>query len=236
MPFRRPEDVEIQPGQTFHLPAAQEKNVQTLMEVFDSIHKIRVRQLEAATETFEAIEQIDREDWDAQTRSYREFGLFSRQGGMMSLVGGSIQRIKDQITGYVDEALAPLVNKISELADKIFTELSPALLELTNNISTVIDNVANFELKIPGMSEGINLLDMGLRALGAFMTGGIFGSLIASWKEVARLRDEYYEEMRVAYMTETYYQYNTGEYVEDVRFLQEIGAPSKIVDVRDTLY
>lgn len=152
MPIGHRKDVEIQPSQTFHLPAAQEANKQNLIET-----------LGAAEKTFTAIAKTKKETWREMGEGFSKMESFARMGGITSLLGGSISRVQDTITGMLDAMLAPIVTEFTSKLGEILTAF--------NEFTQKLDDV---KLATYSTGEEVSLLDAAMKGLSAAMFG-LFG-------------------------------------------------------------
>ena len=81
-------------GAGYELAGYQERNKQQLIDC-----------LGAAEKTFEKIGKIKKEDWREMGNGFEKMESFARIGGMTSLLGGSISRVQDTVTGMFDAML-----------------------------------------------------------------------------------------------------------------------------------
>ena len=109
-----PRDVDIQPGQEFHEPAAQAANIDNLLKIFGK---------KESTEALEEIAKIEKNTWKdikETTKSLADFAL-----------GGGISALKGEITTIVQEnvqgALGPLYNELQPIINEVMRAIEPLM-------------------------------------------------------------------------------------------------------------
>ena len=113
-----PRDVDIQPGSTFHLPAAQQANLSNLLKIFNK---------KEAVEAIKAIADTDKETWTNIKDSVIGLNEFVSTGGFR----GILESLKETSDLQIAEALSPLKNEI----DQLLTEQLQPVKDLINNIT-----------------------------------------------------------------------------------------------------
>ncbi len=158
MPLRRSRDVDIKPGQEFHLPAAQEKNIDNLLKIFGK---------KEATEALTEMAKTKASTWTDIKDSITGLNDFVAVGGATTIIAG----FKETVDLQIADALSPLTNTINQL---LIDALAPVLEKLT----TIINDLAAFILRFPtgavvgGVVGGIASL---------FLPGGVIvGSLLVA--------------------------------------------------------
>lgn len=120
-----PKDVDIRPGQTFHLPAAQEKNVESLLKVLSK---------KEATEALSEIGKLNNSGWNDIKESVIGLNEFMISGGVSSMG----QQIKDVIELQIEAILTPITNEINQIIVDAFNPILEKLSPLINDLSQFI--------------------------------------------------------------------------------------------------
>jgi hypothetical protein len=149
--------------------------------------------MNAQTKFQQAVAKTKKENWEAMTASIGAFERFSAAGGIELIFGGSIERIKANISNAMDGAMAPITNAINSFVNKIIgqgTPLGDALTVVTNLIADFIDDVASIPEdiieEIESAETASDVSDAVSGVLNKFTTGGaqfgfdlVFNLLIA---------------------------------------------------------
>ena len=156
-----PKDVPIKPGQTFHLPAAQQKNLSTLLGV------LKKRE---ATEAIKAMGEMDRGMWSDARDTMGSIRAIVESGGLGAITESFTETIKLQI----EDMLSPLTNEINQLIGEVMAPIKVLLNDIINELSQFV--AAN---SVGGAIGGISG-----QVLAYFLPGGqiwvILGALIGS--------------------------------------------------------
>lgn len=109
-----PRDVDIQPGQEFHEPAAQAANIDNLLKILGTKQSI---------EALTTISEVDKNTWkDISTTvtSLKDFAL-----------GGGISVFKDEVSTMIQEniqgALGPLYNELQPIINEVMRAIEPLM-------------------------------------------------------------------------------------------------------------
>ena len=131
------------PGQSSqNVPGIQKQNIAWL--------KAQTELMKAQTEYQKALSKIKKEDMDAMTESIGAFERFSTAGGFNLIFGGSIDRLKTNITNDFEGALAPITNSLGGLVNTLFSALTDETTGLGkgfNFVTSAITNTINFAAK-----------------------------------------------------------------------------------------
>ena len=115
----------IQPGQAFHLPAAQQKNFNNLLKIFSK---------KEATEALTALAKTKPSTWVDFNESIGMLNRFIELGGGLAF-GETIGRtIKLQI----ESVLSPLTNEINQMIITAFIPINELLNTIVNELTTFI--------------------------------------------------------------------------------------------------
>jgi len=156
-----PKEPEIQPGQAFHLPAAQQKNLTTLLGVLNK---------KEATEAITAIGKMDRGMWSDARITIEGIKSIVEAGGLGAITESFMETIKLQI----EDMLSPLTNEINQLIGEVMAPIKVLLNDIINNLSQFIAS----------NSEGGAIGGIAGQILGMFLPGGkllvIIGALIGA--------------------------------------------------------
>ena len=122
-----PREPEIQPGQAFHLPAAQQKNMESLLKVLSK---------KEATDALTELGKIKSDTWTDIKDSVIGLKDF--------VVGGGISTIKEEIRQVLNEEvtgiMSPLLNEFQPLFSLFYDAIEP-ILPLIQDVVTWIVNV-----------------------------------------------------------------------------------------------
>ena len=120
-----PKDVDIIPGQAFHLPAAQQKNLTTLLEVFSK---------KEATEAIKAIGKTDKSTWKDISDSITGLNDFVSAGG----IKGMMESLKKTSDLQIAEALSPFKNEIDQLLTEQLQPVKDLIINISNEVGDFI--------------------------------------------------------------------------------------------------
>lgn len=149
-----PREPEIQPGSTFHLPAAQEKNIGNLMKIFSK---------REATDALTAIGKMDKDTWGSVKDTVIGLGSFVAKGGISTFKDEIRQVINNEVTGI----MSPILNEFQPLFSLFYKAIEP-VLPLIQDVVTWI--VSFLKPIIQWIADAIqSIIDF-------FTVGGIFGS------------------------------------------------------------
>lgn len=156
-----PKDVDIQPGQAFHLPAAQEKNVNTLLKIFSK---------KEATAALTEMAKVDKSTWENIQSTVSDLRDISALGGVSNIV----QSFRETIELQIQRITTPLTNEVNQLIIAALAPIETILTDIFNNLSTFI--AAN---SVGGAIGGI-----AGSIVGEFLPGGqlwaVIGALIGA--------------------------------------------------------
>ena len=117
-----PRDVDIQPGSTFHLPAAQDKNIQNLLKIFGK---------KEATQALTEMAKVDKSTWGDIRSTVSDLKQISALGGRSNIIAGfkatvdlQIESLFSSFTNEVDQLIADALSPIQELINDIVNDLS----------------------------------------------------------------------------------------------------------------
>ena len=144
-----PREPEIQPGQAFHLPAAQNKNIDNLLKIFGK---------KEATDALTELGKMDKNTWKDVKDTVIGLKDF--------VVGGGISTIKEEIRQVLNEEvtgiMSPLLNEFQPLFSLFYDAIEP-ILPLIQDVVTWIVNV---------LKPVIQWIADTLRAIIEFLTSG----------------------------------------------------------------
>lgn len=121
-------ETEIQPGSTFFLPAAQEKNLTTLLGVLGK---------KEATKAIEAIGKTDTNSWTKIDNVVGNLNSIVEAGGISPMITSFKEAVQLQLNAFV----TPLTNQINTLVATALDPLKVQLTDIFNDLSTfVADN------------------------------------------------------------------------------------------------
>ena len=152
-----PRDVDIQPGSTFHLPAAQDKNIDNLLKIFGK---------KEATDALTAMAKTPPDMWvdiSNMTSNLRDIVM---AGGLSKMVAS----LEEALSLKIEEITSPIINEIN-------TAMAIILAPIEEQLATVFNDLSGFIAENPtgGAIGGI----VGGVA-GLFLPGGqIWGILLA---------------------------------------------------------
>lgn len=161
-----PKDVDMKPGQTFHLPAAQQKNIGNLMNIL---------QKKEATDALKGLGKIDKESWVNMALTIHTLKEIVDLGGASIVVGDIKEHVKSVIEANVGLALAPLKNEISVM----MTDALGPIYNIINDIGSDLgDLVTDYkDGAFWGALAGSYWGDY------AVMAGAILGAGLQAWWE-----------------------------------------------------
>ena len=122
-----PREPEIQPGSAFHLPAAQQKNLTTLLGVLGK---------KEATEAITAIGKMDKGMWSDVRDTVIGLKDFAIGGGISTIKEEIRQVLNEEVTGI----MSPLLNEFQPLFSLFYDAIEP-ILPLIQDVVTWIVNV-----------------------------------------------------------------------------------------------
>ena len=120
-----PRDVDIQPGSTFHLPAAQQANLSNLLKIFNK---------KEAVAAIKAIGDTDKETWTNIKDSVIGLNEFVSAGG----IKGMLESLKKTSDLQIADALAPFKNEINQLLTTQLQPIKGLIVDITNELGTFI--------------------------------------------------------------------------------------------------
>lgn len=164
-----PKDVDIIPGQAFHLPAAQQKNLTTLLEVFSK---------KEATEAIKAIGKTDKNTWKDINASIIGLNDFVSAGG----IKGMMESLKKTSDLQIADALAPFKNEINQFLTTSLQPIQGLIVDITNELGTFIT-----ENKAGATAGGIagSVISYFLPGGPVWVTlGSVVGALIQYWLSI----------------------------------------------------
>ncbi len=177
-------DVDILPGQTFHLPAAQAKNFENLLKIFGK---------KEATEAITEIAKTKSSTWSDIKDTVVDLRTLSTFGG----AGAIITRLQDTISLTLEDALSPLSNEVNQLiVDWMTTNITPILNDIIGNLAGFVSDHSTGSLIGGIIGEIATLFLPGgqlLVSLGALLgagvesiikgVGGFFKDVADSWEQ-----------------------------------------------------
>lgn len=169
MPFRRSRGVDIQPGQAFHLPASQEKNMANLIKVLGT---------KQATEALTELARTTPDTWADIKESTSNLNKFMELGGAAVIIEG----FKETIDLQIQDALSPLTNEINQL-------LADALAPFDEMLNNIFNELGQF---VAENAKGALVGAIGGQIASMFLPGGpiliAIGAIVGAALE-DRLRD-----------------------------------------------
>jgi len=121
-------DVDILPGQTFHLPAAQAKNFGNLLKIFGK---------KEATEAITEMAKTKSSTWSDIKDTVVDLKSFTAIGGVGAIVG----RVQESISLTLEDALSPLSNEVNQLiTDWMTTNITPILNDIISRLSGFVSD------------------------------------------------------------------------------------------------
>lgn len=120
-----PKDVEIAPGQTFHLPAAQQANVDNLLKILNK---------KEATDALKGLGEIDTESWVNMNSTVSTLKEIIDLGGASVVVGDIKEHIKQVLLDNINEAIAPLKNELSAIITDHLVPIYNILNDVTQDL------------------------------------------------------------------------------------------------------
>ena len=164
-----PKDVDIIPGQAFHLPAVQQKNLTTLLGVLSK---------KEATEAIKAIGKTDKSTWKDISNSIIGLNDFVSAGG----IKGMMESLKKTSDLQIADALSPFKNEINQLLTTQLQPIKGLINDITNELGTFIT-----ENKAGATAGGIagSVLSYFLPGGPVWVTlGSVVGALIQYWLSI----------------------------------------------------
>ncbi len=131
-------------------PGIQQKNVAWL--------KAQTELMTAQTKYMEAFNKTKKEDWDAAGGAMKEMSAFSAKGGMMALLGGSIERFKNNLLLSVEAALAPIVNAFTGALSEILVAIEPLIRNLVSALDNMKIGLGDVDFSVLDVLTGLGLL------------------------------------------------------------------------------
>lgn len=161
-----PRDVDIQPGQSFHLPAAQEKNIGNLMKILNK---------REVTDALKKIGSIDAETWININSSVSTLKDVIDLGGASVVVGDFKDHVKTVLLDNIDLAIAPLKNELSVIISEYLAPVYEIVNDIGNDMGGLISDYKT------GAFWGAMIGSI----WGEYATlfGGIAGAAIQAWWE-----------------------------------------------------
>lgn len=130
-----PREPEIMPGQTFHLPAAQQKNFENLLKIFSK---------KEATKALTEMAKVDKSTWQDIQSTVSDLKQISALGGISTILSSFGKTVELQIQDF----LSPLTNEINQL-------MTDALLPIKGLINDIINDLSQFIAdNAPGATVG----------------------------------------------------------------------------------
>ena len=126
-----PKDVNIQPGQSFHLPAAQEKNVDSLLKILSK---------KEATDALKGLGDMDSETWGAMNSTVSTLKEVIELGGSSVVFQDLKTWVEEIIMGQINLALAPLKNELSHITNTMLQPMYDWLNDITNDLAKFISD------------------------------------------------------------------------------------------------
>ena len=138
-----PKDVDISPGQAFHEPAEQERNLENLLRTFGK---------KEATEALGALGKIEKDTWKDIGGFFKDIKSIAESGTLLDTLVGDITEFKQDIKSMIiDPILAPILEEFGDEIVWIVDKIS----KLATLIATVISTITDFLGAIPAFFEDI---------------------------------------------------------------------------------
>lgn len=124
-------DVDIKPGSTFHLPAAQQKNIESLVNILSK---------REATDALAGLGKIDSESWVNMNSTVSTLKEIIDLGGASVVVGDIKEHIKTVLLDQIDLALAPIKNELSIIITDYLKPLYDIIYDVTSDLNPFLQD------------------------------------------------------------------------------------------------
>lgn len=120
-----PRDVDIQPGGAFHLPAAQQANMENLLKIFGK---------KEATDALKALAKTDKTTWTKIKDVTSDLNEIVSAGG----TGAVVRSFEDTINLQIEQLLSSLKNEINQLITDALTPINAIVTDIFNELGRFV--------------------------------------------------------------------------------------------------
>lgn len=173
---------------------------------------IQEKNFETAMKTqiiyMQEVQKVKPEHWDNMRKTMSQLNTFSRLGGFENLIGGTVSRLKQNLSLSLESATLPITNALNQIVDNIMGSegFKQAITDVTETIQLLINTFLGDTGLLQLIEQGAGFLAETIQTLGD----------LEVWKDFQDILDDLNIESKSAlsYLNDII-QLIKGDYGED---------------------